>query len=186
MLGGRHHRGVGLHRDRPRGPRDHDLPRPARPSHRHGQGGRRPRLAMAPPALDPCGRGRGRRPRGLGHGHGQARSPPSTATPGPTATSPAPFDRSTSTTSWSTCSDAVGYKKLDQAAPPGSEASMTFSLPEVRALPRWSPCLFRDKEAVSGVKVRKLLFPQLKTRIGSYCTPSAPAHAVTRSGGSVC
>ena len=33
-----------------------------------------------------------------------------------------------------------------------SEASMTFSLPEVRALPRWSPCLFRDEGAVSGVK----------------------------------
>jgi hypothetical protein len=29
---------------------------------------------------------------------------------------------------------------------------MTFSLPEVRALPRWSPCLFRDEGAVSGVK----------------------------------
>jgi hypothetical protein len=31
------------------------------------------------------------------------------------------------------------------------------------------------------VKGGKLLFPQLKTRIGSFCTPSAPAHAVTRS-----
>ena len=29
-----------------------------------------------------------------------------TATPGSTATSPAPFDRSTSSTSWSICSDA--------------------------------------------------------------------------------
>jgi hypothetical protein len=47
---------------------------------------------------------------------------------------------------------------------------MTFSLPDFRALPRWSLWLFRDEGAVSGVKGGKLLFPQLKTRIGSFCT----------------
>jgi hypothetical protein len=29
---------------------------------------------------------------------------------------------------------------------------MTFSLPGVRALPRWSPCLFRDEGAAVGDK----------------------------------
>lgn len=27
---------------------------------------------------------------------------------------------------------------------------MTYSVPEVRALPSWSPCLFRDEGAASG------------------------------------